>query len=183
MAQNANVRSIDSIDAFRSNLIVYIEKSCAVLDEVSDEAKRLRMWLQNQRKQELLTLLRKKQRHLENLQQELFSDQLQDPDKSHTVQEMAIRKTKREVMDIEEKLWKLKHWLKVFDSEVAPLVKDVDKLKDLIDTDLAKGVATLNKIITTLQEYAEMTISQEAETTGVASGPVESEDRQTNDDA
>ncbi len=157
MADRANVKSIASIESFRSSLIVYIEKSCAVLDGVSDEAKQLRMWLQNTRTQQLKTLLKKQRRKLETLQQELFSDQLAEPNGSHTVKEMAVRKKKEETLAIEQKLHKLYHWIKVYDSEVIPMVKQVDKLRDIIDSDLAKGVIFLNKVITTLQDYAEMT--------------------------
>ena len=47
MPQTAKVTSIEAIDAFKASLIVYLEKAGSVLDDVSDDVVRTRIWLQS----------------------------------------------------------------------------------------------------------------------------------------
>src|SRR2546430_12951766 len=49
MPQPAKVTSIEALDDFKANLIVYLEKAGRLLDEISEDVVRTRIWLETDR--------------------------------------------------------------------------------------------------------------------------------------
>ena len=47
MAEKAQVTSLEALDTFRSQLIVYLSQARPALEEVGAEVLRTRMWLEN----------------------------------------------------------------------------------------------------------------------------------------
>jgi hypothetical protein len=45
MAEHANVSSIDALEAFRADLIQYVEKARVALEDAEGEVRRTRSWL------------------------------------------------------------------------------------------------------------------------------------------
>ena len=45
MADRAHVSSVDTIEAFRANLIAYLAKARPLLEDAADEVSRTRQWL------------------------------------------------------------------------------------------------------------------------------------------
>ena len=70
------VTSLEALEDFRAKLIVYRDKASRVLDEVSDDVTRTRVWLENERPAYWQAQVRRLNRDLETAQQELFSAQL-----------------------------------------------------------------------------------------------------------
>lgn len=158
MPERANVRSVDAIDAFRANLVVYLSQARPALEEISAEAMRTRVWLENDQRLQLEHQLLRRRKQLEEAQQGLFSARLGTLRKETAVEQMAFHKAKRAVEETEDKLRVLKKWTREFDSRVQPLVKQVEKLQTVLTNDMVQAAAYLAQTIQTLAAYAELQV-------------------------
>jgi uncharacterized protein (DUF2147 family) len=158
MPERAKVTSLEAIEAFRSRLIIYREKAGRVLDEVTEEVMRTRVWLQSERVTFWEGQIRRKQKELEMRQQELFSAELSGMRDASFVQQQAVQKARRAVQESEDKLRLVKTWNRQYDQRVEPLGKQVEKLRHNLTHDLAQGVAYLDQVIKTLAEYNEISV-------------------------
>lgn len=154
MPERAQVTSLEAIEAFRSRLIIYREKAGRVLDEVSEEVLRTRVWLQSDRVTFWGGQIRKRQKELEMRQQELFSAQLSGMRDASFVQQQAVQKARRGLQEAEEKLQLVKQWSRQYDQRVEPVGKQVEKFRHNIVHDLSHAIAFLNEVTKTLAEYA-----------------------------
>ena len=50
MAEQAKVTSLHALESFRADLIVFISEAHRAVDEVGDEVRRTRYWIQKQRR-------------------------------------------------------------------------------------------------------------------------------------
>lgn len=162
MPERAKVTSLEAIEAFRSRLIIYRDKAGRVLDEVSEEVLRTRVWLQSDRVTFWEGQIRRGQKELEMRQQELFSAQLSGMRDASFVQQQAVQKARRALQAAEDKLRLVKTWNRQFDQRVEPLAKQVEKLRHNLSHDLAQGVAYLDQVIKTLAEYSEISVGGSA---------------------
>lgn len=156
MADRAQVTSVEALEIFRSHLIVYVEKLTNAVDDVTDEVMRTRVWLENDRRLQLESELRRRAKALEMAQQELFSSRISNLEPSTLDRQMAVRKAKNAVDETMQKLTVLKKWNRQFESEVDPLAKQVEKMRTMLGTDMAEAVAFLTQAITTLEAYARL---------------------------
>ena len=155
--ERAKVSSIEALESFRTNLIIYLEKATGALDEVSDDFLRTRLWLQNDRRIHWEREVRRRTRELEEKQQELFSGRLAGLKDATQVQEMAVARAKRALGEAEDRLNRVKQWNRQYESRVRPLAKDVDRLRDVLAGHMGKAVAYLTQVTRTLDAYADLT--------------------------
>lgn len=153
MADRAHVTSVDEIDRFRASLIVYIEKATVATDDVIDSVNRTRLWLQNDQRTHWEAQIRKRTKLLEMAQQELFSARSAGLREATTVKQMAVVKAKRSLEEASLKLDVLKKWCRFFDHEADPQVKQMEKLRTIVASDLRKAVFYLNEILKSLEDY------------------------------
>lgn len=156
MAQNAHITSLDALETFRSQLIVYLEKLTAAVDDVSDDVMRTRVWLEHDQRLHLEGEVRRRAKVLEMAQQELFSSRISSLEQSTLDRQMAVRKAKNALDESMQKLTVLKQWNRRFDSDIHPLSKQIDKMRTLLGTDMEQAVVFLTQAIQTLDEYARM---------------------------
>jgi len=156
MPERARVTSLEAVESFRARLIVYREKASRVLDEVSDEVTRTRLWLQGNRREFWQGEIRRRTRELEQRQQELFSAQLSGLRDASHAQQAAVRTARDAVRDAEEHLQRVKQWDMAFDQRVEAPAHRVEKLRHIIGKDLGMAVAYLAEAIKILNAYAEM---------------------------
>ena len=154
MAESARVSSIEAIAAFRARLLVFLTKSRPALEEVSGEIMRTRLWLQNDQRIHWEGQIRQRAKKLETAQHELYSARLARIREVTTAEQSAVNKTRRALDEAEEKLRTLKRWNRDFDSQVEPLVKQVDKLQTFLVHDLTKAGVHLAQILKSLDAYA-----------------------------
>ena len=154
MADTARVSSIEAIAAFRARLLVFLTKSRPALEEISGEIMRTRMWLQNDQRIHWEGQARQRAKKLETAQHELYSARLARLRDASTAEQAAVNKARRALDEAEEKLRRLKRWNRDFDSEVEPLVKQVEKLQTFLVLDLNKAAVHLAQILKTLDAYA-----------------------------
>ena len=99
MPESAKVTSLEALESFRARLIIYREKAGRVLDEVSDNVTRTRLWLETDRPAYWNNQIRLLSRELEQAQQELFSARLSGLRDSSINQQLAVQKLRRAIRD------------------------------------------------------------------------------------
>jgi hypothetical protein len=169
MPQKAHVTSLDALEAFRSNLIVYLSQARPSLDEISAEVMRTRMWLQNEQRLHWENQMRKRTKDLEQAQQALFSARIGALRKETGLEQMAVHRAKAALTAADEKLRTLKRWDREFDGRVQPLVKQMEKLHTVLSNDMVKAVMFLTQAIGTLAAYAEK--GQPVQSPGLSAAP------------
>ena len=121
MATQANVTSTEALEAFRSNLIVFLTKAKRALDDATDEVKRTRQWLQQDQRMNLEGEHRRRTKQLQQAQQELMTVKLgAHKESALAIRQMAVAKAQRDLAEVEGKLRKLKGWSQNFDYQLRP---------------------------------------------------------------
>ena len=156
MADKAHVTSTDALEAFRANLVLYVSRARPTVEEVSSDVLRTRLWLQNDQRLHWERQLRRRTKELEQAQAALSGARLSDLRGDKTVEQNAVRRAKAAIEEAEAKLKRLKQWNREFDTQVQPLVKQLEKLHTVLSNDMLLANAYLAKAINTLAEYAEM---------------------------
>ncbi len=154
MAAQVRVTSIEALETFRAHLIVFITQAHISVDEVSDEVRRTRAWIQNDQRTHWEGEIRRRRKLLDQAQQELLSAKLSGLRDRTATQELAVMRTKRAVAEAEDKLRIVKVWNRDYDHRSEPLVKGLDSLRHLLDVDLPKALAYLVQAQKTLESYA-----------------------------
>lgn len=154
MADKANVQNVDALERFRSSLVIFVEKAGVVLDEVSEEVKRTRIWLQSEQKLVLGHVMKRKQKELEMIQQEIFTARLSKLANVKTGHQMMLKNKRREIQEVEKKMRAVSAWLKNFDSSVETEARKIEKLRHFIDTDMIKALQFLAESVKNLRAYS-----------------------------
>ena len=162
MADRARVTSLEALEQFRAKLIIFRAKASRVLDEVSDDVTRTRLWLQTDRPVFWEAEIRRRTRKLEQAQQELFSAQLSGLRDASIVQQDAVRKARNALREGEDRLRSVKLWGRQFDQRVETPARNVEKLRQVLDKDLPMAVAHLAEIEKALAAYSELSPSAPA---------------------
>ena len=155
MADQARISNLDSIEAFRCALIVFINKTRQTLDTVQDAVKKTRGWVQTEQPNYWQQQIRMRQKKLDQAQQELMSARMSEFVENPASQQMAVRKARAALEEAQDKFNRTKAWGRDFDRTIDPLARKADSLRDFIDGDLAKAVAYLVEIQKILQAYNE----------------------------
>ena len=156
MPDRAKVTSLEAIESFRAKLIIYRDKAGRVLDEVSDDVTRTRLWLQQDRIAHWQNQIRLKHRELEQRQQELFAAQLSGLLEASQVQQAAVQKARQALRDAESRLQLVKQWNRQYDQRVEPVGRQVEKFRHNLGNDLGRAVAWMNELLKTLADYTEL---------------------------
>jgi hypothetical protein len=163
MAEQAQVTSIEAVEAFRAALIVYLSQMRPVLEEAGRDGMRTQLWLENDRRRFWQTELRKRHRQLEEARLELFNVTLSKLQEASQLHQFAVQKAQRGVEEAEAKLHVIKNWERELEDRTAPLVKMIEQLHGFLTTDMSKAVAHLDQIIYTLTAYRETGASGNSE--------------------
>jgi len=153
MPGQAQITSVEAIESFRADLVVYLAQMKPVLDEVTSEVLHTRSWLQDDRRRFWQQELRARSRRLEDARQELFNASISIMNDSKSFQQMAFQKAQRGVRDVEEKLVVIKKWDRELDDKTAPLVKQMEQLHGFLGVEMAKAVAYLDQVLKALAAY------------------------------
>jgi hypothetical protein len=156
MPQQAHVISLESLERFRSKLIVYLSQARPALEEVSAEALRTRLWLENEQRTHWENEARRRSKALEQAQQSLFSARLGLLRPETSAEQLAVHRAKRALEEADLKLRILKKWTREFDGQIQPQLKQMEKLQSVLSVDMAKAVAYLTEVIKSLAAYAEV---------------------------
>jgi hypothetical protein len=150
----AHVTNLESLERFRSSLVLFLERANLILDEVGEEVKRTRIWLQTEQRLKLALEMKRIHRELETLEAELFSARLSDLAQKKTGAQMLVNQKRRETRELEDTQRKVAGWLRNYDSIVETEAKKVEKLRHHLDTDMVRAVTYLNEAIRQLNAYS-----------------------------
>jgi len=178
MAERAQVTSVEAVDSFRADLIVYLAKARAVLEEASDDVLRTRLWVQNDQRRIWEQEARVRYRKLEEARSELFSAQLSKFSQSAALCLMAVQRAERANREVEAKMGVLKKWNRELENRTDPLVKQVTQFHGFLTTDMKRGVAYLEQVVRALQAYAGVATPGAAAAAPAESPPVDEGEKQ-----
>lgn len=155
MSDQARISSIDALEAFRADLIQYVDKARVALEDASSQVRRTRSWLDVDRTGYWAGQCKQWTKHLEQAEAELYNATLTRPQESHAFQKMAVLKARRTLDEAEEKLRRVAHWRQVFENRTSPLLRQLDPLMFVVGRQLPQGIHSLGESIKALQVYAE----------------------------
>lgn len=156
MAEQAKVTSLDALESFRARLIVFLTKGRRALDEVTDEIRRTRNWIEGTQRTHWEAEVKKRKKRLEQAEAELMSAKFSEFIESPTVQQMQVRKARRALEEAEDKLGKVKRWARDYDNYADPLAKKIESIRFVLDQEMPHGVTYLVQAQRTLESYTEM---------------------------
>ena len=154
MATQVKITSLDALESFRAGLIVFLTKARRSLDEVGDEIRRTRQWIEINQRQHWEGEIRRRRRALDQAQQELFSARLSEFREASTRQ-LAVRKAKLALAEAEDKLRAVKLWNQKYDSAAEPLAKGLEGLRQFLEHDMPGAVSFLVQAQKILEAYTE----------------------------
>ena len=155
MAIQAKVTSTDALEAFRASLIVFRGKARKAVDEVTEEVSRTRMWLQHDQRIYWEGEYRRRMKALQQAEQELASARLTaNNDSAMVVRQATVNKMRRAIVEVEDKIRRVKSWDQNYDSRADPLAKRLEGLRQFLDTDLPKAIGYLANAQKILEDYA-----------------------------
>jgi hypothetical protein len=155
MPEQANVSSVDALEGFRANLILYLNKARPTLEEISNEVLRTKQWLQGDQRNLWEQKIKAHHRVLERVQSELLSARMSKLQDATAAQEMEVHRTQRAIREADDKLRMLKKWDRELDNRSQPLLKLVEQLHGFLTTEMVHAQALLGEMIKSLQAYAE----------------------------
>jgi stress response protein YsnF len=156
MADKAQVTSVEAIEAFRAQLVVYLAQMRPTLDEISSEVLHTRSWLQDDRRRHWQQEYRLRSRKLEDARQELFTASISMMGDAKSSQQMDLQRAQRELRLVEEKLVVLKRWDHNLENQTAPLVKQMEQLHAFLTVEMERAVAYLDQAIRALDAYRDV---------------------------
>jgi capsule polysaccharide export protein KpsE/RkpR len=154
MPEAARITSVEAIEAFRADLLVYLEKARLVVEEVGEEVTRTRAWLQDDRGPHWAQQIRRRTILLQERQQELFTARLGQ--QNIQSQLVAVRRAQQALEEAEGKVKTIKQWLRDYPIEVEPLARHADLLRHTLVSDMGKALVLLTHSIAALHAYAAM---------------------------
>ena len=168
MAEQAKVTSLDALESFRAKLIVFLSKSRRAIDEVSDEIRRTRNWLEGEQRVHWEAQVKKCRKRLELAEAELMTAKFSEFIDNPSVQQMQVRKARRAIEEAEGKLAMVKKWSRDYDNFADPLSKKLDSLRHHLDQEMPHGITYLVQAQRTLEGYTETPWEQMTETNPAA---------------
>src|ERR1035438_6483789 len=127
--QQAKITSVEAIESFRADLVVYLAQMKPVLDEATSEVLHTRSWLEDDRRRFWQQEMRARSRKLEDAKQELFTASISRMGEATSFQQMAVQRAQRAVREVEEKLTVIKKWDRDLDNQTSPLSKHRQELR------------------------------------------------------
>lgn len=153
----ALVSSVEAVESFRADLLVFITQARAALEEVHADRLRLRLWLENDQRRYWEMQLRGRQLAVERAQAELFGARLSQFQETLVEKQMILRRAQTAQTEAEQKLKRLKLWERDLDHQAEPMLKQIERMQNVLSGDLGHAVMFLNEIVKSLQAYAEIT--------------------------
>lgn len=156
MPDSANIASIEALEAFRAHLIVYLNNARPALDEVRGEIIRARLWLESDRQNHWEAQIRRRSMQLQDAEAELFKLRISAVENAMQVAQQNVRRCRQALQEAEAKLKAVKKWIRSFDQDVGPYLKQVERLRDLLSTNMDEAVFDLTRMAGVLSEYADV---------------------------
>jgi hypothetical protein len=155
MPEIAQVRSIETLDAFRASLIVFHAKARPVLDEISSDLRRTQLWLESDRLRHWQREVIRRTRVLEAAQQALLSSRIATFRDVTPIEQNAVHAARRSLQEAEEHLRTVRRWIRDFGPRTEVLASQFGALDSVLSHDIPRAIAWLTQAVRLLEDYAE----------------------------
>ena len=154
MSERAHIISVEALEAFRANLIVYLNAARPTLDEIRGEIIRSRLWLEGDRQGFWESQIRRRTQKLRDAEAELFKVRLSNLSTGAELAQALVRRAKESLGEAEAKLKAVRKWIREFDQMVGPGARTLDLLRERLAGDLGEAVVDLSRTTGLLADYA-----------------------------
>ena len=155
MAEQAQVKSVEALEALRSAFIQYQAKARRAVDMALDEATRTRQWIEGDRRLHWEGQIRYWGRALDRARAELMTVRLSAIVDRSARHEEAVRQAERGLSHAQEKLKIVRRWAKDFETATGPHLRRLESVREHLMHHLPKAIAWLHQAEITLEAYAE----------------------------
>ncbi len=156
MDQQARITDTDALENLRSALIVFQARAKRSVDEVIDEVRRTKRWLEQEKRDYWEAQIRVRTRKLDQAEAELFNAKLSEFKDSIAREKMIVAKMRALVAEAEEKLRAVKYWDRNYEGMVEPMSKGLMSLREFLDVDMPKGIWQVTGSIKALDAYTDV---------------------------
>ena len=167
MSRSARVTSIGVLQTLAAALQRFRGESAGVVDDVEIELRRALEWIHHDRKDYWAYELRRSEEGVTQarlaLQQARLSRRVADHEPACVDEQRALERAKRRYETAQRKVAAVRRWTRAIDHAVDEYQRDRVQFSVWLESDLAKAVAALSRMSTSLESY----ISLEAPTADV----------------
>jgi trehalose-6-phosphatase len=99
--------------------------------------------------------VRRRARDLAQAEQEMLSARMTKALDNLSSQQQAVNKARRALEEAQEKMRRIKLWMRDFDGTLDPLAKGLNSLRGYLDHDMPQAIAYLGEIQKIMEGYME----------------------------
>jgi hypothetical protein len=156
MSAQANVQSLEAIDAVRNALVSFVDQVRDALTELQSEMRRVADWLEHDRPRYWTTQIRLAHDGVHAAQQALhrclmFPIGTERP--SCYEERAALKKAQARLAYCEEKAERVRHWQRVVQHELFEYEGRISQLVRVVEEDVPRAIGVLAKVLRRLEEY------------------------------
>ena len=156
MADRAHVTSVEAVESFRADLIVFQSRVRARVEEACDEVVRTKVWVQIDRRRYWRAEARRRSGKLEKARADLSSARLSQFNASTTLPMMAVQRAELADQEAKAKIAVLKKWDRELENRTDPFLKQITQLQWFMARDMGRAVAYLAQVVRALEAYADV---------------------------
>jgi hypothetical protein len=161
MAESADVQSLEVLRDVRAAICTFAEDAKNALADVDFEIRRMREWLSNEQRLHWQSEIRRWQQNLSMAKTELHRKKLgkfldHRPDTSQ--EEKAVRYAQARLEEAEQKLEAVRRWVPELQHAVQEYRGSSQPLASMVDVDLQRGVARLDRMVDALEAYLQVAV-------------------------
>lgn len=174
MSRSANVRSTDAVRQFKAALLRFIEEARDALLSWRMEVARARDWIETDRPAYCERQVRERWTRVSEARAELELSRNRSVSGQRAASRdeiVALEKAKQEVRRAEEMLEIVGQWRQTLDHEIHEYDGHLTRMDTFLDIDLARSLASLDRIISALDAYTEQRLEKDEDAAQRASGP------------
>ena len=157
MGNRANLRSIEAIRDFRATLAEFRDEVVGALSAVGQDVHRTIEWLEHDQYHYWRRQIRERQEDVALAKSDLARRRLQgSPDNpvDTTEQKKALRLAKLRLERAEEKIEEVRRWILAVQKTALEYEGQARQLENYSEIDLEKALATLDRIVESIEAYA-----------------------------
>ena len=183
MGKSAKVTSIDALLQFKAALVDFSEAVQMSLSEASSDVNRVQSWLRNDRIIYWKQQIRYRNNRLADARSELMRAEIASSDTraSAVVERKLVEKWKRQVAEAEQKILNIKQWSQKLEREMRICKGRCQSLGRIMDGDLPKALAKLDRLSTALEKYVKIAPPAGSSQASLASSGVSETDVEVED--
>jgi hypothetical protein len=156
MSAQANVQSLEAIEAVRGALVSFVDQVRDALAELQSEMRRVADWLEHDRPRHWKTQIRLANDGVHAAQQALhrclmFPIATERP--SCYEERAALKKARGRLAYCEEKADRVRHWQRVVQHELFEYEGRISQLVRILEEDVPRAIGVLAKVLRRLEEY------------------------------